>query len=198
MFPRSSGILLHPTSLPGPFGVGDLGPEAWRFADFLAAAGQRVWQVLPLGPTGYGDSPYQCFSASAGNPILISPEQLVAEGLLSAADLEHAGTFPAGSVEYASVNRFKRQLLERAFTKFQKESSPDLREQFREFQSANASWLDDYALFMALKEAHGGESVWTKWEGGVAQRQPEALAAWSARLDVEVEKHKFWQCLFFL
>ena len=198
MFPRSSGILLHPTSLPGPFGVGDLGPEAWRFADFLAAAGQRVWQVLPLGPTGYGDSPYQCFSAFAGNPIMISPEKLVVQGLLSAADLEHAGDFPASSVDYSSVNRFKRQLLERAFTNFQKQSSPELRELFREFQSANASWLDDYALFMALKEAHGGESVWTRWEDGVAQRQPEALAAWSTRLDVEAEKHKFWQCLFFL
>ena len=175
MFPRSSGILLHPTSLPGPFGVGDLGPEAWRFADFLAAAGQRVWQVLPLGPTGYGDSPYQCFSAFAGNPILISPERLAVQGLLSAADLEQAGDFPAGSVEYASVNRLKRQLLERAFTNFQKEPSPCLRELFREFQSGNVSWLDDYALFMALKEAHGGESVWTRWEDGVAQRQPGRL-----------------------
>jgi len=198
MFPRSSGVLLHPTSLPGPFGVGDLGPEAWRFADFLAAAGQRIWQVLPLGPTGYGDSPYQCFSAFAGNPILISPEKLVVQGLLSVADLEHVADFPASRVEYASVNRFKRQLLERAFTNFQKQSSPDLRERFQDFQSANASWLDDYALFMALKEAHGGESVWTKWEEGVAERQPGALAAWSTRLDVEVEKHKFWQCLFFL
>jgi len=153
MFPRSSGILLHLTSLPGPFGVGDLGPQAWRFADFLAAAGQRVWQVLPLGPTGYGDSPYQCFSAFAGNPILISPEKLVMQGLLSAADLERAADFSAGSVEYASVNRPKRHLLERAFTNFQKQSSADLRERFRKFRSANAWWLDDYALFMALKEA---------------------------------------------
>jgi 4-alpha-glucanotransferase len=198
MFLRSSGILLHPTSLPGPFGVGDLGREAWRFADFLAAAGQRIWQVLPLGPTGYGDSPYQCFSAFAGNPIVISPEKLVVQGLLSAADLEQAEDFPANSVDYASVNRFKRQLLERAFINFHQQGSSGLRERFREFQSANASWLDDYALFMALKEAHGGESVWTRWEEGAAQRRPEALATWSTRLDREVEKHKFWQCLFFL
>jgi 4-alpha-glucanotransferase len=198
MLPRSSGILLHPTSLPGSFGVGDLGTEAWRFADFLAAAGQRVWQVLPLGPTGYGDSPYQCFSAFAGNPVLISCEKLLAQHLLSPADLEHPADLPAGRVEYASVNRLKRQLLERAFANFQEQSRTELRNAFREFQSANAWWLDDYALFMALKEAHGGEAVWTRWEEGAAQRHPAALAVWRKRLNLEAEKHQFWQWLFFV
>jgi 4-alpha-glucanotransferase len=99
-FPRAAGILLHPTSLPGRFGIGDLGAEAYRFADFLARAGQRIWQVLPLGPTGYGDSPYQCFSAFAGNPLLISPEKLVEEGVLSPADLDNAPSFPTQFVDY--------------------------------------------------------------------------------------------------
>ncbi len=197
MFSRSSGILLHPTSLPGPFGVGDLGPEAERFADFVAAAGQRIWQVLPLGPTGYGDSPYQCFSAFAGNHILVSPEKLVTQGLLSATDLALASELPATTIDYASANRLKRQLLERAFANFQKQAPGELRNRLREFESANLSWLDDYALFMALKEAHG-LAVWTSWEEGAAQRRPAALAAWSERLRTEIEKHKFWQFLFAL
>ena len=110
-FPRSSGILLHPTSLPGPYGVGDLGPAAYRFADFLAAAGQSLWQVLPLGPTGYGDSPYQCFSALAGNPVLISPELLVQQGWLDAC---HPPEFPQDEVDYARVIPWKMALLESA------------------------------------------------------------------------------------
>src|SRR5688572_4436215 len=103
--PRSSGILLHPTSLPGRFGIGDLGPEAYQFVDFLAESGQSWWQVLPLGPTGYGNSPYMCFSAFAGNPMLISPEVLVGEGLLDRADLDNPPSFPRERVDYgASIN----------------------------------------------------------------------------------------------
>src|SRR3977135_98955 len=117
-FPRSSGILLHPTSLPGPYGIGDLGPEAYAFADFLEAAGQSLWQVLPLGPTGYGDSPYACYSAFAGNTLLISPERLMTEGLLRQADLSAAPTFPAGRVDFQQVHEFKDDLLRRAFARF--------------------------------------------------------------------------------
>ena len=193
-FPRSSGILLHPTSLPGPYGVGDLGPEAHRFVDFLAAAGQRIWQVLPLGPTGYGDSPYQLFSAFAGNPLLISLDQLAAEGLLTPAELAEAPRFPAATVDYGRVIHFKMPLLRAAFDRFKQSGKPDA--QFADFRAANAAWLADYALFMALKEAHGGEAVWSRWEPDIARRQPAAMAAWRERLANQVEALEFQQYLF--
>src|SRR5881394_3809441 len=119
-FPRSSGILLHPTSLPARFGIGDFGPPAYEFVDFLAMAGQSLWQVLPLGPTGYGDSPYQCFSAFAGNPLLISPELLVTEGLLADEDLKNFPELPADQVDYQQVSRFKLPLLKKAHQNFRK------------------------------------------------------------------------------
>src|SRR3984957_4598946 len=131
-FPRSNGILLHPTSLPGPFGIGDLGPEARRFVDFLAASGQTLWQVLPLGPTGYGDSPYQCFSACAGNPYLVSPEFLQRDGLLLGEDV--AGSeFPADHVDYGPVIQFKVRLLGRAWERFKSGTAAPLRKPFEEF-----------------------------------------------------------------
>ena len=143
MGPRRSGILLHPTSLPGRFGIGELGPQAHRFADFLADAGQRLWQVLPLGPTGYGDSPYQCFSAFAGNPLLVSLDALVEDGWLTAADLASAPELPQESVDYDAVAAFKLPLLDRAFRRFEAEATPADRAAFEAFREANASWLDD-------------------------------------------------------
>src|SRR5882672_2940579 len=143
-FPRTSGVLLHPTSLPGRYGIGDLGRSALAFIDFLAAAGQRVWQVLPLGPTGYGDSPYQLFSAFAGNPLLISLERLRDEGLLTDAELSPP-QFPADTVDFGSVIRFKFDRLRTAYARFSGSAELD------SFRRANAAWLDDYALFMALK-----------------------------------------------
>src|SRR5271157_1295554 len=128
-FPRSSGILLHPTSLPGRFGSGDLGPEAYRFVDFLAAAGQRIWQVLPLGPTGYGDSPYQLFSAFAGNPLLVSPELLAADGLLTPEELAQTPDFPLDAVDFGRVIRFRLPLLRTAYARFR--GGPEFA-QFRE------------------------------------------------------------------
>src|SRR5262249_60795903 len=122
-FPRARGILLHPTSLPGPYGIGELGPAAERFVDFLTRAGQRVWQVLPLSPTGYGDSPYQCFSAFAGNPLLISLEQLVLDGLLPASELDPLPDFAKQSIDYGRVIRFKLPLLERSFEAFRNGAS---------------------------------------------------------------------------
>ena len=197
MSPRRSGILLHPTSLPGRFGIGELGPEAHRFADFLADAGQRLWQVLPLGPTGYGDSPYQCFSAFAGNPLLVSLEALVEDGWLAAADLESAPAFPQDTVDYDAVAAFKLPLLDRAFHRFEAEAEPADREAFDSFREANASWLDDYALYMAVKEAHSGVE-WTEWDAAIARRRPEALARWrEERADV-VRAREFGQYLFFL
>src|SRR5262245_60169152 len=141
-YPRVSGILLHPTSLPSHFGIGDLGNEAYRFVDFLHGAGQRLWQVLPLGPTGYGDSPYQVFSAFAGNPLLISLEQLAAEGLLSPEDWKNAPPFPAKDVDYGAVIQLKIPVLRLAFERFQTRSSSPLGEAFREFCQSNAAWLD--------------------------------------------------------
>jgi 4-alpha-glucanotransferase len=194
-FPRSSGILLHPTSLPGRFGVGDLGPEAYRFVDVLAAAGQRIWQVLPLGPTGYGDSPYQLFSAFAGNPLLISLDQLAEEGLLSSEELAHTPEFPANQVDFGRVIRFKLPLLRAAYERFK--TSGKNRDEFDDFRRTAKAWLADYALFMALKQAHGGEAVWSRWEPAIAARRPAALAAWRARLAEDIEALEFEQYMFF-
>src|SRR5690349_16982114 len=151
-FPRSSGILLHPTSLPGRFGIGDLGREAYRFADFLDAAGQTIWQMLPLGPTGYGDSPYQLFSAFAGNPLLISPERLVDAGYLSAADVQSAPEFPDDYVDYGAVIAWKTPLLRRAFENFRKSGIARDRDSFQAFCDRHHRWLDSFASFMTLKE----------------------------------------------
>jgi 4-alpha-glucanotransferase len=196
-YPRCAGILLHPTSLPGRFGIGDLGPEAYRFADFLAKAGQRIWQVLPLGPTGYGDSPYQCFSAFAGNPLLISLEKLVEEGVLSPADLKAAPSFPTHQVDYGRVIKFKLRLLKRAAENFRSETASAERSQYEAFCSQNAFWLDNYALFIALKDAHGGEAVWNRWPQDLTKRHPAALADWQERLSDEIQARKYWQYQFF-
>ncbi|MEP6708202.1 MAG: 4-alpha-glucanotransferase [Pyrinomonadaceae bacterium] len=195
-FPRSSGILLHPTSLPGPFGIGDLGPEAYAFADFLAAGGQNLWQVLPLGPTGYGDSPYACYSAFAGNTMLISPEQLVIEGLLSRSDMPAAIPFPAERVEFQRVHEFKNDLLRKAYQHYKRTTDTTLRSAFETFAQRYADWLDDYSLFQALKHAHGGVA-WNEWEPALVRRTPAALARARDQLEEEVEAQMFYQFLFF-
>jgi 4-alpha-glucanotransferase len=195
-FPRSSGILLHPTSLPGKFGVGDLGDEAYRFVDFLAASNQSLWQVLPLGPTGYGDSPYQCFSAFAGNTLLISPERLAHDELLSAEDLARAPAFDEEKVDFGNVIKLKNALLKKAFERFQQRTNASLREDFERFSHRASSWLDDYALYRALKDAQGGKA-WNKWERQFARRDRAALVSARERLREEVEAQKFYQFLFF-
>ena len=195
-FPRSSGILLHPTSLPGQYGIGDLGDEAYRFVDSLADAKQSLWQVLPLGPTGYGDSPYQCFSAFAGNPLLISPDRLIADGLLTADDVRRVPPFPADQVDYGQVIPYKFDLLRRAAQRFESGASRSLAAAFDAFCREQASWLDDFALFMALKDAHAG-AVWNTWAEAIARREPEALRRWRDRLAQAVFSHQFFQFLFF-
>ncbi len=195
-FKRSSGLLLHPTSLPGRFGIGDLGAEAYRFADFLAASGQTFWQIMPLGPTGYGDSPYSAFSAFAGNTLLVSPERLVERGLLTDEDLADTPSFAAERVEYGRVIDFKRALLEKAYANFKRGEDAKLREDYEGFLQYAAAWLDDYALFAALKDKHGGES-WHTWDKAVARRDPSALAAAREGLRDEIEAQKFFQYLFF-
>ncbi|NPA92272.1 MAG: 4-alpha-glucanotransferase [Chloroflexi bacterium] len=193
---RASGLLLHPTSLPGPFGIGDLGPEARSFADALARAGCMFWQVLPLGPTGYGDSPYQTFSAFAGNPYLISPEDLQADGLLTPDDLAHRPAFPTAQVDYAAVIPWKRALLQRAYARFREGHFPHLEAELAAFQKNQQAWLDDFALFMALKEAHQG-APWTAWPEPLRSRDPQALARARTSLADAVGQVVFEQFLFF-
>ncbi|HOQ99396.1 MAG TPA: 4-alpha-glucanotransferase [Anaerolineae bacterium] len=195
-FPRRSGVLLHPTSLPGRFGIGDLGEEAYRFVDFLAAAGQSYWQVLPLSPTGYGDSPYQALSAFAGNPLLISPEVLVQAGDLMPEDLAELPAFPTGRVDFGRAMDHKLRLLERAYVRFQAQAPAARRQVFARFCSEQGAWLDDFALFMALKEAHELRP-WCEWERDIAAREPAALAHWREVLAPKVVGQMWRQWCFF-
>ena len=195
-FPRSSGILLHLTSLPGPFGIGDLGPEAYAFADFLETAGQSLWQVLPLGPTGYGDSPYACYSAFAGNTLLVSPEQLVADGLLTKEDLANSSAFPKERVDFEAVHLYKDSILHKVFASFRRDADPKLRNAFAEFCRRHVSWLDDYALFRALKDARGGVA-WNEWEPALVRRDPAAFEVARKELSEQIEAQKVYQFLFF-
>jgi 4-alpha-glucanotransferase len=192
---RSAGVLLHPTSLPGPYGVGDLGPGAFHWVDALARAKQKWWQILPLGPTGYGDSPYQSFSAFAGNPTLVSPQLRLEDGLIDPADVEGVH-FPAHYVDYGAVISFKNHLLARAWQNFQAGRGAGLKAEFEKFKGDSARWLDDYALYMALKDAHGGAG-WHEWPDAILRREPGALAAARDRLAGAVGLHQFRQFLFF-
>lgn len=187
-------MLLHVTSLPGPFGIGDLGPAAHAWVDQLAGADQRWWQILPLGPTGESRSPYQCFSAFAGNPLLISPEALVTDGLLAKADLRPARG-KDDRVDYAEVTREKERLLRLAWENQRRGGSASLQRAFVAFQTKAADWLDDYALFMALRTAQDGRS-WTDWPKPLVRREPAALEAARADLADEIAYQKFTQFLF--
>ncbi len=195
-FERSAGILLHPTSLPGRYGIGDLGNEAYNFVNFLEAAGQKLWQVFPLGPTGYGDSPYQCFSAFAGNPLLISPQKLAEEGLLTKENLEGAPHFDPVSIDYGPLINYKNQLLESAFGNFKKKQDLKAISELSDFEDENEDWLEDYALFMAVKEAHNGVQ-WSKWHKDIALRKPDAIEAWKEKLKDRIMYQKFVQFYFF-
>ena len=193
-FERSAGILLHPTSLPGPFGIGDLGSEAYSFVDFLEAAGQKLWQVFPLGPTGYGDSPYQCFSAFAGNPLLISPEKLVEDGFLS---LKEISVYPKSDpykIDYGEVIHYKKLILKKAYLNFKKNSNGQ-EENYNSFCNENEEWLNDFAFFMAAKDFHGGE-LWTKWDKGLVVRDKKSLDEWKQKLTDDINYHKFVQFQF--
>lgn len=195
-FPRASGILLHPTSLPGRFGIGDLGDAAYRFISFLVASGQQLWQVMPLGPTSFGDSPYQALSAFAGNPLLISLERLVEEHYLAPWDFDGAPAFPEHAVDYGAVINFKQRLLQLSFENFQVNASETQKAKLEDFITANRAWLDDYALFAALKDHHAGGN-WSAWEKDIATRQPAALEYWKATLAGPIQYHKYLQFQFF-
>ena len=195
-FERSSGILLHPTSLPGPYGIGDLGPQAYQFTDWLSSTGCKLWQVLPLGPTGYGDSPYQCFSAFAGNPYLISPELLIQDGLLTQGDLSNIPDFNASRVNFGLLIPWKLNLLLKAFSRFILSAVEGLHKEFDYFCAENAAWLDDYALFMSLKEANGG-GAWNAWDKSIRTRKKSAIDKARKKHQESVQRYSFYQFLFF-
>jgi 4-alpha-glucanotransferase len=192
-FPRSSGILLHPTSLPSPHGIGDLGQGAYDFIDFLHRTHQTYWQVLPLGPTGYGNSPYLCYSAIAGNPLLINPDRLVTEGWLSSSDLQPM--VENTSVDFETITLNKIELLETACRNFRKQNSNPEQQKFHKFISNQAHWLEDYALFMALHE-HYQDAPWYEWPSTIAQRQPAAIKEERQRLADRIIYQQFVQFVF--
>jgi 4-alpha-glucanotransferase len=195
-FKRSSGILLHPTSLPGPYGIGDIGSRAHRWVEFLSGAGCGLWQVLPIGPTGYGDSPYQCFSSFAGNPLLISPDALLKDDLLHPDDLYDHPCFPENRVEFGEEIPWKAGVLDRSFIRYQHTQSTQLNAEMEEFQVKHSAWLEDFALFMALKEAHGG-APWHTWEKPLRERQPEALSKARKQYAIAIQRQIYRQFLFY-
>jgi 4-alpha-glucanotransferase len=195
LFRRSGGVLLHVTSLAGPYGIGDLGPAAHRWVDALAAAGQTWWQMLPLGPPGAGDSPYQCFSAFAGSPDLISPDALLADGLIARSDLATIRMRP-DAVDYSRASAFKRALIDAAWQRLRAGGARKLQNSFEKFRARAVEWLEDFSLFMALRDAHPDRS-WTAWTPDLVMRRATALRDARAGLRDEIERHQFAQFLFF-
>lgn len=193
--PRSSGVLLHPTSLPGRFGLGDLGGEAFAFVDFLAAAGQSWWQILPLGPTGYGHSPYSAYSAFAGNPLLISLERLVECGELEAADIGGIA-MAEGVAHFGFVQGLKERLLRKAARTFAAEAPRPRRDAFDRFCLDQAFWLNDHAIFQALRRQFKDQS-WSRWPEGIRRREQSALHHWGMELAEAIHVHKYAQFVFF-
>ena len=189
---RKSGILMPVFSIPGGYGIGSFSKESYGFVDFLKKAKQKIWQILPLGPTGFGDSPYQSFSTFAGNPYFIDLDELIAEGFLTR---EECDEFSYGEneckVDYAAVYNSRKVLLKKAYDRSNIASC----EEFNVFVQENQFWLDDYALYMAVKDELGGSS-WTSWEEDIKQRKPEAIAAYSEKLKKEIECYKFQQYYF--
>ncbi|MBP3873784.1 MAG: 4-alpha-glucanotransferase [Lachnospiraceae bacterium] len=201
---RMSGVLVHPTSFPSPHGIGDMGQGARDFIDFLHDTGQHLWQVLPLGPTGFGDSPYQSLSAFAGQIYIISPEELKKEGLLTSQDMEDEPSWDPRKIDYGSVIEYKVRLLKKAFAHFveieahtpaERNLEPTLSERFRDFCAAQAGWLDDYALFCALKDHFEGR-CWLDWDPELREGRSAAKKAYADKLKQEIRYYKFTQFLF--
>ena len=193
---RYSGILLHPTSLPSPYGIGDLGKGAYEFVDYLVEAGQKLWQTLPLGPTGFGDSPYQSFSAFAGQPLLISPELWVKDGLLSEEDVQDVPAFNPRQVDYGWVIDYKNRLFEKAFNRFMDGAAPALKGAYGNFCRENQTWLADYAFFMAGKDLHQGRG-WLEWDKELVNPTAQVRVEYEQKLSREIGYYSFLQYLFF-
>lgn len=192
---RSAGILLHPTSLPSRFGIGDFGNDAYRFVDFLNATGQKLWQILPLGPTGYGDSPYQCLSAFAGNPLLISFDKLVEEKIILPEMLEDVPSFPL-KIDYGRVIEYKFFKLKEIYNYFKKNDKSFLLNEYQQFCEDEKFWLNDYSLFAAIKDYFNG-APWNEWEDSIKKMIPERINNLKKTLHDKIEFHKFIQFLFF-
>lgn len=196
-FERASGILLHPTCLPSPYGIGDLGKSAYEFVDFLERSGQKLWQVLPLGPTGYEHSPYiMNFSSFAGNPLLISLDRLAEEGLLNPDELSPLSTDNPNRVNFDLVIPHKTKYLKQAYDRFKQSLSGNQKAEYEQFCQEQAYWLDDFVLFMALLEENSGKS-WNQWDKGIARREPDALKAASEALQDSIAYQRFLQFEFF-
>lgn len=193
---RMAGILVHPTSFPSVYGIGDLGKEAYQFIDFLADSGQKIWQVLPLGPTGFGDSPYQSFSSFAGQPLLISPDKLKDDMLLVDEDFIGMPQWNEKNVEYGSVITYKKNLLKKAYDAFTVTPNQTLIEEYRKFCTENSYWLEDYSLFMAGKQAHEGSS-WLEWEDSLKSPTEEEKKSWVKKLQPDIKYYEFIQFIFF-
>jgi 4-alpha-glucanotransferase len=191
---RSSGILLHPSSLPGP-GMGTIGSEAIAFLDALAEAGQSAWQILPLVAVDEGGSPYNGLSAFAANPLLIDLRQLVRDGLLDEEDPVGYREQPGGRIDYPRVSRWKQELLGKAFRAFSSGADPGMERAFGEFCRFHAHWLDEFSLFMALRNRYGG-SAWTEWDAPARDREPGAIAGLRQELRQEIQFHRFQQFVF--
>ena len=195
---RASGILLHPTSLPGPHGIGELGAAAYDFLDYLVSAGQTLWQVLPLGPTGYGDSPYACFSSFAGNPLLISLDILVEWGALERRDLAGAPEFAVDRVDFGPLIEWKMPLLRKAASRFLDTAGGEQRKDFESFIEKESWWLDNYALFMAIKWQPGTQAgAWNDWDRETALRMPRATARLKVELERQMKEEQVIQFFFF-
>lgn len=195
-FKRSCGTLVHPTSFPSNYGIGDLGHSAFRFIEFLEETHQSVWQILPLGPTGYGNSPYASYSAFAGNHYLISPDVLVSKGLLKQSEVNEVKVSPTTRVDYDAAYAIKDKLFKVAAERFYASNDGGNAEAFDQFQKDNAHWLDDFVLFVSCLEAHG-KQPWNTWDKDLAQRKKKALDAWRKKLEKEVAFHLWAQFEFF-
>lgn len=192
---RSAGVLLHPTSLPSHHGVGDLGPSAIAYLDWLAKAGVSWWQVLPLNPAGPGFSPYSATSTFANNELLLSPELLVENGLLDSADLNDRPTLPEYTIQWDRVVPWKKTILERAYRRSRSQTPARLSSELEQLRQQHHWWLEDFALFRAIKTAHNG-APWHEWPAALARREPATLAAWRAAHEAEIELVELGQLLF--
>lgn len=204
--PRTSGILLHPTSLPGPHGIGDLGDGAFQFVDFLKRAGQSLWQVLPLGPTGYGDSPYASTSSFAGNPLMISLDRLISDGLINSDQIQPPFFNDESAVDFGHVLFWKQPLLDHAADHFFSNASDDLKHEYESFCESQKRWLADYSFFIALKDHFGAQAeeqgvdgaMWNNyWDADIAQREPAAMARWRQELAHQIQRQSILQFFFF-
>ena len=191
----SSGVLMHPSSLFNQYPIGDIGPSAARFVDFLGTSGLSLWQMLPVGPAGEGNCPYQSMSAFGGNPLLVSPDRLVSEGFLESSDIEHYISSNDGKVNYPAAEELKTRLLRRAFENFENKPQGQSQIDFNAFKHLESYWLDDFSLFLAIQTKEG-TSNWTRWSQELKTRQLDAIIAVQKDLGAEIRYHEFVQWQF--